>query len=111
MVSQKVSPEDSPSDRDQPYLVIDNVRKQFPRRGEPPLTVIDGLNVAEEHGSLLSVLGPSGCWPATGRPVRFATHNLRAAVFLSTVMLLFTAPPWSTHTPMALAVRYPRVPE
>jgi ABC-type nitrate/sulfonate/bicarbonate transport system ATPase subunit len=49
----------------EPYLVIDNVRKQFPRRGEPPLTVIDGLNVAVEHGSLLSILGPSGCGKST----------------------------------------------
>lgn len=49
----------------EPYLVIDNLRKQFPRRGEPPLTVIDGLNVSVEHGALLSILGPSGCGKST----------------------------------------------
>jgi NitT/TauT family transport system ATP-binding protein len=49
----------------QPYLVIDDLRKQFPRRGEPPLTVIDGLSVTVEHGALLSILGPSGCGKST----------------------------------------------
>jgi NitT/TauT family transport system ATP-binding protein len=48
-----------------PYLIIDNVRKQFPRRGEPPLSVIDGLTVAVKRGSLLSILGPSGCGKST----------------------------------------------
>ncbi|MCI2423181.1 ABC transporter ATP-binding protein [Saccharopolyspora sp. K220] len=49
----------------EPYLLIDNVRKQFARRGEAPLTVIDGLKVAVEHGALLSILGPSGCGKST----------------------------------------------
>ncbi|MGP4020562.1 ABC transporter ATP-binding protein [Saccharopolyspora sp. 5N708] len=49
----------------EPYLLIDNVRKQFDRRGEAPLTVIDGLKVAVDHGSLLSILGPSGCGKST----------------------------------------------
>lgn len=53
------------TDAAEPYLVIDNVRKQFARRGEPPLTVIDGLSVAVEHGALLSLLGPSGCGKST----------------------------------------------
>lgn len=50
----------------EPYLVIDNVRKQFPRRGEPAvLTVIDGLDAKVENGALLSILGPSGCGKST----------------------------------------------
>jgi NitT/TauT family transport system ATP-binding protein len=52
-------------DAAKPYLVIENVCKQFPRRGEAPLKVIDGLDVAVEHGSLLSILGPSGCGKST----------------------------------------------
>lgn len=49
----------------EPYLVIDNVHKQFQRRGEPPLRVIQGLDVAVENGALLSILGPSGCGKST----------------------------------------------
>lgn len=49
----------------QPYLIMDNVSKQFPRRGEQPLTVLDGLNVSVENGALLSILGPSGCGKST----------------------------------------------
>lgn len=49
----------------EPYLVIDNVHKEFPRRGEPALRVIEGLNVAVEAGALLSILGPSGCGKST----------------------------------------------
>jgi NitT/TauT family transport system ATP-binding protein len=49
----------------EPYLVIDNIHKEFPRRGEPALRVIDGLNVAVESGALLSILGPSGCGKST----------------------------------------------
>ncbi len=47
------------------YLEIDNLRKEFPRRGEAPLKVLDGLNVSVEEGALLSILGPSGCGKST----------------------------------------------
>jgi len=47
------------------YLEIDNLRKEFPRRGEAPLRVLDGLNVSVEEGALLSILGPSGCGKST----------------------------------------------
>lgn len=53
------------TDDAQPYLQLDDIRKQFPRRGEPPLTVVDGLSVSVEHGALLSILGPSGCGKST----------------------------------------------
>lgn len=47
------------------YLEIDNLRKEFRRPGQPPLKVIDGLNVSVEEGALLSILGPSGCGKST----------------------------------------------
>ena len=49
----------------EPYLLIDNVRKQFQRRGRQPLKVIDGLTVPVDDGALLSILGPSGCGKST----------------------------------------------
>ncbi|NEK59115.1 ABC transporter ATP-binding protein [Geodermatophilus sabuli] len=49
----------------EPYLVIDNIKKEFPRRTEAPLRVIDGLDVGVEKGALLSILGPSGCGKST----------------------------------------------
>lgn len=50
---------------DTPYLIIDNLQKQFPRPGEAPLNVIAGLDVSVEEGALLSILGPSGCGKST----------------------------------------------
>jgi NitT/TauT family transport system ATP-binding protein len=47
------------------YLVLDKVRKSYPRSGQPPLQVLDGLDVAVEEGALLSILGPSGCGKST----------------------------------------------
>jgi NitT/TauT family transport system ATP-binding protein len=48
-----------------PYLIIDNLHKEFPRPGERPLKVISGLDVSVEEGALLSILGPSGCGKST----------------------------------------------
>jgi ABC-type nitrate/sulfonate/bicarbonate transport system ATPase subunit len=47
------------------YLVLDQVRKSFPRPGQAPLPVLDGLDVAVKEGALLSILGPSGCGKST----------------------------------------------
>ncbi|MFD2419678.1 ABC transporter ATP-binding protein [Amycolatopsis pigmentata] len=47
------------------YLVLDQVAKSYPRPGQPPLRVLDGLDVAVEEGALLSILGPSGCGKST----------------------------------------------
>jgi len=47
------------------YLTIDNVTKEFPRRGEPPLTVLGGVHADVEEGALVSILGPSGCGKST----------------------------------------------
>tara|TARA_B110000503_G_C7172487_1_gene425023 strand:- start:7428 stop:8219 length:792 start_codon:yes stop_codon:yes gene_type:complete len=48
-----------------PYLVIENMHKEFPRPGQKPLNVIQGLDVSVEEGALLSILGPSGCGKST----------------------------------------------
>ena len=48
-----------------PYLIIEDLHKEFPRPGERPLKVISGLNVSVEEGALLSILGPSGCGKST----------------------------------------------
>jgi NitT/TauT family transport system ATP-binding protein len=50
---------------DSDYIVLDNVTKQFPRRGESPLDVINGLSLQIERGSLVSILGPSGSGKST----------------------------------------------
>lgn len=47
------------------FLEIDNLCKEFPRAGRPPLKVIEDLNVNVEEGALLSILGPSGCGKST----------------------------------------------
>jgi NitT/TauT family transport system ATP-binding protein len=47
------------------YITLDGVTKQFPRRGDSPLTVIKGLSLEIEQGSLVSILGPSGCGKST----------------------------------------------
>jgi len=47
------------------YITLDEVTKQFPRRGASPLTVIKGLSLEIEQGSLVSILGPSGCGKST----------------------------------------------
>lgn len=47
------------------YLEIDNLSKEFARPGQPPLKVIDRLNVSVDEGALLSILGPSGCGKST----------------------------------------------
>lgn len=47
------------------YLILDNLKKSYPRPGQPPLQVLDGLDVAVEEGALLSILGPSGCGKST----------------------------------------------
>jgi NitT/TauT family transport system ATP-binding protein len=48
-----------------PYIHLDNITKSFPRRGRPPLRVIEGLSLTVEDGSLVSILGPSGCGKST----------------------------------------------
>src|SRR5690348_18479907 len=47
------------------YITLDRVTKQFPRRGDGPLTVIKDLSLEIEQGSLVSILGPSGCGKST----------------------------------------------
>lgn len=47
------------------YLKLENLKKSYPRPGQPPLRVLDGLDVAVEEGALLSILGPSGCGKST----------------------------------------------
>jgi NitT/TauT family transport system ATP-binding protein len=47
------------------YITLDRVTKQFPRRGDEPLTVIEDLSLEIEQGSLVSILGPSGCGKST----------------------------------------------
>jgi NitT/TauT family transport system ATP-binding protein len=47
------------------YLSIENLSKEFTREGQPPLRVIEDLNVRVEDGALLSILGPSGCGKST----------------------------------------------
>jgi NitT/TauT family transport system ATP-binding protein len=47
------------------YLVLDDLRKSFPRLGRKPLNVLGGLDVKVEKGALLSILGPSGCGKST----------------------------------------------
>lgn len=47
------------------YLVLDNLKKSYSRPGQPPLQVLDGLDVAVSDGALLSILGPSGCGKST----------------------------------------------
>jgi ABC-type glutathione transport system ATPase component len=49
----------------EPYLVLDGLKKSYPRPGQAPLRVLDGLDVAVEEGALLSILGPSGCGKST----------------------------------------------
>jgi NitT/TauT family transport system ATP-binding protein len=47
------------------YLVLEQLKKSYPRPGQAPLQVLDGLDVAVEEGALLSSLGPSGCGKST----------------------------------------------
>lgn len=47
------------------YLVLDQLKKSYPRPGQSPLQVLNGLDVAVEEGALLSILGPSGCGKST----------------------------------------------
>jgi NitT/TauT family transport system ATP-binding protein len=49
----------------EPYLVLDNLQKSYPRLGQSPLRVLGGLDVNVEKGALLSILGPSGCGKST----------------------------------------------
>src|ERR1700748_3175182 len=47
------------------YITLDGVSKQFPRRGNSPLSVIKDMSLEIEQGSLVSILGPSGCGKST----------------------------------------------
>ena len=47
-----------------PDLIVRDVTKQFPTRGEP-LTVLRGVSLELSDGQNLAVLGPSGCGKST----------------------------------------------
>ncbi len=47
------------------FIRLDNVTKQFDIAGGAPLTVIKGLTLDIEQGSLTALLGPSGCGKST----------------------------------------------
>jgi lipoprotein-releasing system ATP-binding protein len=47
-----------------PELLVNDLHKQFPTRGEP-LVVLRGVSFTLERGQSLAVLGPSGCGKST----------------------------------------------
>jgi lipoprotein-releasing system ATP-binding protein len=47
-----------------PDLLVQDVHKQFPTRGEP-LVVLRGVSLSLDRGQSLAILGPSGCGKST----------------------------------------------